>query len=392
MIDESYRQFAVTPVQVECLDAVIEHGSNTKAAKAIGKGRRAVDQAIERIVKNATARGYSPDHDMTHTAPDGFKVAGTSTLYDMDTGTPKIQWVKTKADAQNFELMQESLIDSITSAMGSKQSTPVKPPKTTREDLMSVYPMGDPHIGMYCWAEESGSDFDCDIATSQLTDAMRRLVATSPNSQYALIANLGDFFHSDTLDNQTRRSGNSLDVDTRMSKVWSLGMTALITCIDEAKKKHGLVTVRNEIGNHDDHTSMLLSIALEAWYRNDERVHIDRSPAKFFYLKFGKCLIGTTHGDTVKLPKLPGIMAADQAENWGKTLHRYWYTGHFHSSKVEEYPGVIIEQFRTLAAKDAWTAGAGYRAGRDMRCIVLHKDFGEIERHRVDIHEIEQAA
>jgi len=29
--------------------------------------------------------------------------------------------------------------------------------------------------------------------------------------------------------------------------------------------------------------------------------------------------------------------------------------------------------------------GHGYRAGRDMRCIVHHKQYGEIERHRCDV-------
>jgi len=27
----------------------------------------------------------------------------------------------------------------------------------------------------------------------------------------------------------------------------------------------------------------------------------------------------------------------------------------------------------------------GYRSGRDMYCIVLHEQHGEIERHRVDV-------
>ena len=389
MIDEGLRQFA-TETQSKYMDAINKHGSLQKAANATGVGRAAVKQAMARLRKAAAVRGYSPEHDMTHIAPDGFGIKRHSKNYDGD-GQLRQEWVIMQPDAKNLELMQESILAGM-SAEIEGGSTPVKAPVSTYENMMTVYPMGDPHIGMYCWAAESGNDFDSEIATTQLTDAMRRLVAVSPPSKYALIANLGDFFHSDTLDNQTRRSGHALDVDTRMSKVWELGMKALITCIDEAKSKHELVTIRNEIGNHDDHTSMLLSIALDAWYKNDERVHVDRSPAKFYYLKFGKCLIGTTHGDTAKIPKLPGIMAADQPENWGKTLHRYWYTGHFHSSKVEEYPGVLVEQFRTLAAKDAWTAGAGYRAGRDMRCIVLNSEFGEVERHRVDIQQIEAAA
>ena len=44
----------------------------------------------------------------------------------------------------------------------------------------------------------------------------------------------------------------------------------------------------------------------------------------------------------------------------------------------------------TLAAADAYAAGAGYRAGRDMRLIVHDSEHGEVERHRCDIGMIEQ--
>jgi hypothetical protein len=82
---------------------------------------------------------------------------------------------------------------------------------------------------------------------------------------------------------------------------------------------------------------------------------------------------------------LLGVMASDRPKEWGDTDHRYWYCGHIHHKVQKEYPGVIVEYFRTLAPKDAWHAGQGYRAGRDMCLIVMHKQYGEIERHRCDI-------
>jgi hypothetical protein len=85
------------------------------------------------------------------------------------------------------------------------------------------------------------------------------------------------------------------------------------------------------------------------------------------------------------------IMAADEPEKWGETKHRYWYVGHVHHQDVKEYRGGVVEYFRTLAARDAWHAGQGYRAGRDMRLIVHHREFGEIERHRADIGMLEPA-
>jgi hypothetical protein len=44
-----------------------------------------------------------------------------------------------------------------------------------------------------------------------------------------------------------------------------------------------------------------------------------------------------------------------------------------------------VETFRTLAAKDAWHAGKGYRSGRDMYAITHHINHGEIMRTRCDI-------
>ena len=105
----------------------------------------------------------------------------------------------------------------------------------------------------------------------------------------------------------------------------------------------------------------------------------------FWYYRFGKVLIAATHGDTVKHKDLLGVMASDRSEDWGQTKYRYWYTGHVHNQTVTELAGVTCESFRTLAAKDAWAAGAGYRAGRDMRAIIHHKDWGEVERHRCDV-------
>jgi hypothetical protein len=112
---------------------------------------------------------------------------------------------------------------------------------------------------------------------------------------------------------------------------------------------------------------------------------VDLSQSKFWFYRFGKVLLGATHGDTVKHDQLLGVMAADQAENWGQTKHRYFYTGHVHHQSVREYPGLICESFRTLAAKDAYAAGHGYRAGRDMVAIIHHREHGEVERHRCDI-------
>lgn len=386
MIDERLKQWA-TAKQAACIDAVNLHGSGRKAAAALGAGQANVFAAIKAVKKKAAIQGYSPEHDMTRTVPDAYNVKGTSTLYDKD-GKQKLQWVKTQLDQSKArEAIEEWVGWLVKDAAGLAPK--IEAPEYSNDDLLAVYPMGDPHFGMYAWKPEAGEDFDLAIAERLTYAAIDRLVASAPPAKHALILELGDFFHSDNNSARTERSGNQLDVDTRWARVMQVGLRAMVRVITAALAKHQLVTVRIVAGNHDPHSSFALALGLDAYFRNEARVTIDLSPAVFWYYRFGNVLIGTTHGDTCKTDKLPGIMATDRPEDWGATKFRHFYHGHIHHDSVKELPGCMVESFRTLAAKDAWHTSAGYRAGRDMRVIVHHKQFGETERHRCDVAMLE---
>lgn len=323
--------------------------------------------------------------DAQDAAPDGFHVTGVSTLIGRDGEI--LRWVKTARDAQDrMDALLASFMDLAADFRGLADPQPL--PSFSDDDLLCGYPLGDPHIGMYSWAEETGQSFDLEIAERNLVTAMDHLVALAPAAKHALIANLGDFFHTDNSTNQTLRSHNALDVDTRWSKVLGVGVKAMRRLIDSALKKHEHVTVVNAIGNHDDHSAIFLSIALQQFYEREPRVHIDPSPAKFHWYHFGKNLIGITHTDTVKPQALPGIMAHDRADIWSATKHRYWWGGHRHQDIFMEFPGVTFEGFCTLAARDAWANAAGYRSRQNAKCIVLHREHGEVLRHTVGINQV----
>jgi hypothetical protein len=386
-IDTALKQWA-TVRQAEYIDAVNAHGSARKAAAAMNVAPQVVTMAIRMVKKKAAMQGFAPENDMKVTVPEPYVVRGTSTLYDAD-GKPKLQWVKTRLDETKAREAVEEWVGWLVE--DAKGLAPViTPPAFTHDDLLTVYPMGDPHFGMYAWAPEAGDDFDLDIAERLTYAAIDRLVASAPPSKHALILELGDFFHADDNSAATPKSGNRLDVDTRWARVMQVGLRAMVYVIKRALEKHELVTVRIVAGNHDPHSSFALALGLDAYFNSNERVTIDLDPNVFWYYKFGKVLIGATHGDTCKTDKLPAIMACDRSEDWGQTRFRYYYHGHIHHDSVKELPGCMVESFRTLAARDAWHSGAGYRSGRDMRCIVHHKDFGEIERHRCDVAMLEK--
>jgi hypothetical protein len=388
ILHEAWYEWA-TKREKQYMDKYKELGTVQAVADELGVGRQRVQDGIKRAKKRAIKHGWSPDHDMTHTTPEGYFVKGVSTYYDAD-GKVKGQWVKTKKE-------DEDRVNAILNAMGGMlddfkgQSINIPAPPNVMQHLMTVYPIADPHIGMYAWCQESGDDYDLDIATSLLLGAMQRLVDSAPYTETCLIDCVGDFFHSDNDSNMTMRSGNKLDVDTRWALVMRVGVFIFKEFVNMALKKHKKVKIIVDIGNHDDYTSAMLILVLEAYFENNPRVTIDTSPAKFHYHKFGKCLIGSTHGDTVKPVVLNQVMATDMPKVWGETTHRYFYTGHVHHKRVFELPGCIVESFNTLAAKDFYTASHGYRSKRNMTYIVLDKEHGEVERHTVDIGQIDMS-
>lgn len=377
----------------EALEAWERHGrSPTKVAKEFGIALGTVEHRLRvaklRGMTTATQQreathGHAPEHDLHHSVPEPFVVRGYSSYYNKD-GVLAGQWVKTKLDDSKFEAAVREWIKSLVSEVDGI-SPLTMPPAHVLDDLLTVYPLGDPHIGMYAWSEETGNDFDLDIARRQLFGAIDRLVSAAPASSTAIILPVGDVFHADNQTNVTPGHKHQLDVDTRYVKVLSVGIASFRHIILRALEKHQKVMVRFVGGNHDPHSIWALAMTIEAYFSNEPRVTVDLSPAAFWFYRFGSVLIGSTHGDKTKTEALLGVMATDRAKDWGETKYRYWYTGHIHNSTVKELPGVVCESFRTLAARDAYAAGAGYRAGRDMLAIVHHRDYGEIERHRCDI-------
>lgn len=383
--DPELRKYATTKRQTEILDAIEHHGSWRRAAAALGISRGTINKGMSRLRNFAARQGYSPKHDMIHTVPDGFHVKGVSTYYNKD-GKPTGQWVKSQIDAERqAEMMREFAATLGEEVRGLAPVTP--PPPFVTDDLLCAYVMGDPHYGMYAHWEEAGENFDLKEAERLTCAAIDRLVATAPDASTALLLNLGDMFHADNQSNLSK-SGHQLDVDGRWTKVLQVGLRAMIHCVRRLLEKHRIVVLRINRGNHDGHSAFALALMVSCYFANEPRVHVDLSPAAAWYYRFGRVLIGSTHGDAMKGADLPLVMATDRYADWGDTAHRYWYVGHVHHADLKEYRGCIVEYFRTLAARDAWHAGQGYRAGRDMRLIVHHAEHGETERHRCDIGQI----
>ncbi len=358
-------------------DAVIaaleKAGTIRGAAKLLGCDHANVIAWKKRIA----LKGYSPAHNMVHTVPDGYTVKGVSTLYNAD-GQVAAQWVKSTQDAERMREIIEAAMAAMVADLPKLPKS--KPQGEYNAQLMACYPLGDPHIGMRAWAEECGQDWDLAIAERVHCGVMNDLVSRAPATEWATIINLGDLFHYDSMAAVTPKHGHLLDADGRYAKMIDVGIKVMRQCITSALAKHKFVRVINAIGNHDQTGAIWLARALAHVYENEKRVHVEKTCSPFNYFEFGKVLVGVHHGDTCKMPALPGVMAADQSEAWGRCKHRYWWTGHIHHESVKEFPGVLVESFSTLAVRDAYATAGGWRSREQAKCIVLHRELGEVSR------------
>lgn len=386
------------------LAAVREHGDKSAAAKGLGWTRSKVQRCFRRAAERGllgpleALPGYAiksiaskasdgswvkqtKEHGEEYAVPDGHSIKGESALVDAD-GRVIQKWVKTREDTRTHDML--AAIEASFASYKGCAKLPLKP-KYTDSETLTVYPVVDLHLGLYAWAAETGASYDLDIASGLLRGSIKNLVARSAKSETAIVLDLGDYFHTDSSRNQTERSKNVLDVDTRYARVLQVGYELVVECIELALQKHQRVIYRKLPGNHDEETSKLLAVAIAAHFRNEPRVTVDTNPTRFFVHRFGKVMIAATHGDMLKMGELSGYMAANWPREWGETEFRYALTGHVHHDRAKVYGGVKAESFNTLTAKDAWHAGMGFSSPRTAVSITMHRDFGEIDRLTVSL-------
>lgn len=386
-IDPQLRTWA-TVRQLEYIDAVELHGSIRKAAKALGVNKNSIQTSFEALRKRAASRGYSPDHDMTKTVPEGYKVKGVSTYYD-EFGKPRGQWVKSEIDRdQSLELMR-----ACAQALSEEVSRiePVQAPSLSDASLCNVYTLTDCHVGMLAWHKEGGADWDIAIAERTLMGCFAHMVNHAPRAESCVIAQLGDFLHSDGLQPVTPTSGHVLDQDGRFSKIVQAAIRVLRGIVSTALERHQRVFLLMAEGNHDLASSVWLRCMFKALYENEPRVMVIESELPYYVHQHGATMLCWHHGHMKKNDQLPLLFAAQFPAVWGMTSKRYAHTGHRHHHEEKEHSGMTVIQHPTLAARDAYAARGGWVAERQATAMTFHAKYGLVARNTVTPEMLEAA-
>ena len=360
--------------------------------RGVCKKCRSTEESARIVAKNAAKKNARKDASAHNYGrdllPDDYDLIGVSQMVDAQ-GDVKLQWLKSRVNKDRAtEILMQAMHDMLENYKGLAEPAPEPTPPSDARDLLAVIPLGDPHVGLHCWGEEVGEDFDLKIAAANMRTAICDLLRASPAAAECLIINLGDYFHADSSANTTSK-GTPVDVDGRRVKVVRVGLDIFIEMIDQALLKYPIVRVICVTGNHDADSSKMLSLMLEKFYSREPRVIIETAPTKHHRYRFGKVLIGTTHGDTGKDVDLGMIMANDWKADWSKAEYYHWYKGHVHHDSLKEFTGgVIVETFQTLAPADAWHSAMQYRSGRSLKLDIWHREWGFEQRYVVGIRKI----
>lgn len=237
-------------------------------------------------------------------------------------------------------------------------------PKIAGERLF-VPCLFDTHLGKYAWALETGTDQDTNIQAAVYRNAMTDLIAMSGNDYERVMFPIGnDFFQVNNWLNQTAK-GTSVDHDGRFQKVFHVGCLEVIGAIEKCLEIAPVDVVWIP-GNHDPEPSYAMAIVMWAYFHKDKNVSVDFSPSGRKYYRYGKTLIGLTHGNEEKTQDLAALMPSERAMDFAETSTHEWLTGHTHrkrsyvSKDSEEKMGVRMRTIPALSGTDSWHHGKAF--------------------------------
>lgn len=324
--------------------------------------------------------GTAPS-DEQFEVPEGHTVKGVSAFVDAD-GRVMGQWIKTREDGRSVEALAESMRQAASAYEGLAAPILIHPEIAQRSDpkLLNVHLLPDLHYGLSARVRMAGSEWNREIADKTYRKLFRLLTERAPFAGTGVLLFGGDTVHYDDPMKVTRGHGNRLSGPADGTYAEVLGGMQLLAVhhVELALMKYGKVIVRVLPGNHDPDSSIAIAHFLSAWFRNDPRVEIDTDDSIYWFYEHGICMFGATHGHAAKINQMPGIMAADEPEMWGRTSFRIAYGFHVHhkTKSTGREGGANFETFETPVPIDQWHFDEGYRSNRSLCVRTYHSEGG----------------
>jgi hypothetical protein len=243
-----------------------------------------------------------------------------------------------------------------------------------------VIDIADLHIGKLATAFETGEDYNSQIAVKRAKDGLQGILnkAKGFNIDKVLFVAGNDILHTDN-NKRSTTAGTPQDTDGMWYENFIMAKNLYIELLEKLMSFADVEVVYNP-SNHDLTHGFFLMQLIEAHFsKSTIRFNVDLKHRKAF--KYGKNLIGTTHGDGAKIENLPLLLATEFPILWSETKHRYIYSHHVHHKTSKDFIGVTFETLRSPSGSDSWHHKNGYTGvPKAVEGYIHHKEFGQIAR------------
>jgi hypothetical protein len=352
------------------------------SARAVAREFGVDSKAVRRSIARAKKRG-----DVTDLIDDDAGIQSALAETGVQPEHARRGWIHKKNENGNWHTVEwnapkveadpDELLEAIKAGLSDIE--PVKDiprPASVSDDLCNVWPFFDVHWGMHAWRKETlGDDYDLKLARADMMQAVENLVWVVPHAKEAVVIFGGDTFHADDTRSETPASKHKLDVDGRHFRVVEELIGTLVRVIHRLLSFHETVTIRVMRGNHDPHSHLILTFALDAYFKSD-RVTVVKDPADLFMKQWGTSGIFAHHGDRIAKPVDLALKLADVCRFWSETRHRHAYTGHLHKMEAQRVGGLNWERVEPFAPADGY--GSSWVNRRGLKVDTYSKTRGRI--------------
>ena len=258
----------------------------------------------------------------------------------------------------------------------------------TNKDRILVIALDDLHWGRFAWGEETGEDYNMEIARERIMGNVGKIVNKFINTGLEeVIVKLGSDFLNSNYNGVTSLHKNPQDNDGIFKKIFSDGIELIIDIIDLLSDIAPVECVWVN-GNHGSVEEYMLGKCISLYYARSSNIIIDADASLRKYRTFGTNLIGFTHGDKEKKEVFGNLMACEVPEAWAKTTEHVFLVGHLHhiKEKTFEENGVIVYTVPSVVSDDAWTDSKGFTSRKRTQCFIFDKEEGLVETHYFNIN------
>ncbi|MGQ3041127.1 MAG: helix-turn-helix domain-containing protein [Brevundimonas sp.] len=178
-----------TPTQAGYLRALHEHGSQRKAAAALGVAPNAIWESLDRLKKEGSRRGHAPGHFDDGTAP-GYRM-GKVTVQRGPGGVERV-WERQHPEELRLEELMRQCDERLKSFPRFRPAAKPKAATGAAAQLTNFLGLFDLHIGEKISSTDPAGRWDIATAKRTIRASVEHSIATAPKAKRLVLCVGGD--------------------------------------------------------------------------------------------------------------------------------------------------------------------------------------------------------